>query len=393
MIKVDRDELLQDEISIDQDESLHDLLELEYNELCRDIPEHLWQEENDIAITAQSTRVKLVQIEQADSITRYQDWPAPTVIISDGPYGLGLFPGDPPTYTALAEWYAPHIAAWTRYASPETTLWFWCNEIGWATVHPVLAQHGWQYRALHVWDKGIAHIAGNVNSKTIRRFPVVTEVCVQYVREAHLPTGDGQMLPLRNWLRHEWLRSGLPLSKTNEACGVKNAATRKYFTQDHLWYFPPPEMMERLAIYANLHGKSTDWPYFSFDGRSPVTAIQWEHMRAKWNHTHSVTNVWSEPPIRGTERLKDKNAKCLHANQKPLRLIERIIAASSNPGDTVWEPFGGLCSAAIVSLQTGRRCVSAEINPDYYRLAQLRLLRCVTDVGLWDNPFEEILIE
>lgn len=34
---------------------------------------------------------------------------------------------------------------------------------------------------------------------------------------------------------HEWQRAGLPLYKANEACGVKNAATRKYLTQDWLW--------------------------------------------------------------------------------------------------------------------------------------------------------------
>lgn len=28
-------------------------------------------------------------------------------------------------------------------------------------------------------------------------------------------------------------------SKANEACGVKNAASRKYLAKDHLWYCPP----------------------------------------------------------------------------------------------------------------------------------------------------------
>jgi DNA modification methylase len=134
-------------------------------------------------------------------------------------------------------------------------------------------------------------------------------------------------------------------------------------------------MMERLAIYANQHGKPTEWPYFSLDGKLPVTATQWDRMRAKWNHTHNLTNVWSEPAIRGVERLKDQNAKCLHANQKPLHLVERIIAASSEPGDVVWEPFGGLCSAAIVSLQIGRRCFSAEIKSEYYLVARSRMLQ------------------
>jgi site-specific DNA-methyltransferase (adenine-specific) len=201
----------------------------------------------------------------------------------------------------------------------------------------------------------------------------VTEACVQYVREVELPTADGQKLPIREWLRSEWQRSGLPFSKTNVACGVKDAATRKYFTRDHLWYFPPPEMMERLAGYANKHGKSTERPYFSIDGSTPLTADQWTKMRTKWNYEHGVTNVWSEPAVRGTERLKSDDAKCAHANQKPLRLLERIILASSDPGDVVWEPFGGLCSAAIASRRTGRRCYSAEINAEYYTLAKARL--------------------
>lgn len=314
-----------------------------------------------------------VRIEMADSLDRYASWPKPTAIISDGAYGVGGFPGDPPTPAELAGWYAPHIAAWSRYALPETTLWFWNTEIGWATVHPILELHGWEYRGLHVWDKSIAHIAGNVNSKTIRSFPVVTEVCVRYVRNVKLPTEDGQQLPLQQWLRSEWLRSGLPLSKTNEACEVKNAATRKYFTQDHLWYFPPPEMMVKLADYANCYGHPTSWPYFSIDGKTPITAEQWSRMRSKWNHMHGVTNVWSEPAVRGVERLKDERAKCIHANQKPLRLIERTILASSDVGDVIWEPFGGLCSVAVASLRTGRHCYSAEQLPEYYELASMRI--------------------
>ncbi len=313
------------------------------------------------------------RVELADAADCYESWPSPTVIVSDGPYGLGSFPGDPPTPSGLSDWYEPHVAAWARYSTPETTLWFWGTEVGWANTHPTLERNGWEYRALHVWDKGLGHIAGNVNSKTIRGFPVVTEVCVRYVRSVRFVVEDGSSLSMREWLRAEWLRSGLPLYKTNEACGVKNAATRKYFTQDHLWYFPPPEMMQRLSDYANKHGRPTDRPYFSLDGNQRLTADQWARMRAKWNHTHGVTNVWSEPAIRGAERLKGVDAKCLHSNQKPLRIMERILQASSDHGDVVWEPFGGLCSTAVASIKVGRRCYAAEINPAFYALAKSRL--------------------
>lgn len=319
--------------------------------------------------------VGTAQIELADALDCYERWPAPTVIVSDGAYGVAGFPGDPPTPESLAAWYAPHVAAWSAHALPETTLWFWGVEVGWATVHPLLVTHGWEYRALHVWDKGVAHVAGNVNGKTIRRFPVVTEVCAQYVRVVRLPLPDGGSLPMREWLRAEWFRTGLPLCKTNEACGVKNAATRKYFTADHLWYYPPPEMMERLARYANRHGRVTEWPYFSVDGTNPVSAGQWARLRAKWNHAHGVTNVWAEPAVRGSERVKDERAKVLHGNQKPLRLIERILLASSDAGDVAWEPFGGLCSVAVACLRTDRQGRSAEINPDYYHLAKARLIQ------------------
>ena len=63
------------------------------------------------------------------------EWPSPTVIIVDGPYGVGSFPGDPVSHEALAEWYRPHVARWAERSLPETTLWFWNTEIGWAGVH------------------------------------------------------------------------------------------------------------------------------------------------------------------------------------------------------------------------------------------------------------------
>ncbi|SHG13738.1 site-specific DNA-methyltransferase (adenine-specific) [Jatrophihabitans endophyticus] len=302
----------------------------------------------------------------------YERWEAPTVIHVDGPYGVSGFPGDPHTADGLAKWYAPHAAAWASAATPETTLWFWGTEIGWALVHPVLDQAGWEYEGLQVWDKGIAHVAGNVNSRTIRGFPVVTEVCARYSRRATFESEDGALLSMKEWLRSEWLRSGLPLYKTNEACGVKNAATRKYFTQDHLWYFPPPEMMAKLAAYAKTNGRLTKRPYFSLDGATPLTAERWAHMRTKWNHEHGVTNVWAMPAIRGAERIKH-NGKIVHTNQKPLALIERLINATSDEGDVVWDPFAGLATTGVAANRLGRRCYTAEITPTVATAAAERL--------------------
>jgi site-specific DNA-methyltransferase (adenine-specific) len=312
-----------------------------------------------------------VKIVQGDVLEYYSDWPAPVAIISDGPYGVKGYPGDPPTAEELEEFYEPHIAVWSKMSTPQTTLWFWNTEVGWANVHSVLVKYGWTYRCGCVWDKGIGHIAGNINTESIRRLPAVTEVCVHYVKEASF-TVDGKMSTMKEWLRHEWQRSGLPLYKTNEACGVINAATRKYFTQCHLWYYPPVEMFYRFSEYANAHGDPEGKPYFSLDGKKPLSGEEWGKMRAKFTCEHGVTNVWREPPVRGNERLKN-GLRAVHSNQKPLRLLELTLRLCTDIGDVVWEPFGGLCTCAIASYKMGRKCYSAEINNDVYQQAIARL--------------------
>ncbi len=86
--------------------------------------------------------------------------------ISDGPYGVSGFPGDEHRWNSLAEWYEPHVKAWSQQATPQTTLWFWNTEVGWAMVHPLLIKHGWEYRCCNIWDKGMSHVAGNANTQT-----------------------------------------------------------------------------------------------------------------------------------------------------------------------------------------------------------------------------------
>jgi hypothetical protein len=178
---------------------------------------------------------------------------------------------------------------------------------------------------------------------------------------------------MQDWLRAEWLRTGLPLNKTNAACGVANAASRKYFTNCHLWYYPPVEMFERFVAYANAHGILEGRPYFSLDGIQPISGEQWGRMRAKFKLAHGITNVWSTPAVRGSERLKLIGSATLHSNQKPLSLTERVILAASDSGDVVWEPFGGLATAALASILNDRISHTAEITESVYRSAVERL--------------------
>lgn len=305
-----------------------------------------------------------------DSLEHYKKWDKPTVIVSDGGYGVLGFEGDTSDHLGLPDWYEPHIAAWSQYATPQTTLWFWNSEIGWAAVHPILEKYGWRYMNANIWNKGKGHIAGNVNTAKIRRFPVVTEICVQYVFEARI---NG--LELKKWLLQEWKRSGLPLRRANEACGVADAAVRKYLDQGHLWYYPPPEMFLKMQEFANKHGKTAEKPYFSIDGVTPGTAEQWAAMRSKFSCPHGVTNVWDRPALRGAERFKinGTNGKAIHLNQKPLDLMSTIVEASSDEKDVVWEPFGGLFTACLAANQSGRKAFGAEIDPTYFHYGVERL--------------------
>ncbi len=303
-------------------------------------------------------------------LERYNSWPSPHLIVSDGAYGVNGFPGDPKNVDELAEWYEPHIKAWTEKATPMTSLWFWNTELGWATVHPLLQKYGWKYVQTVVWDKGINHIAGNVNSKTIRRFPVVTEVSVLYVRPVEVKMIDGHNETVQTWLRNEWKRAGLTFSEANIACGVGNAASRKYLTADQEWYMPPTDMMLKLIDYANNHGYPDGVPYFATE--EPLTDSVWSKLRSRWNHTHGLTNVWSCPPLKGAERLK-VNGKPFHGNQKPLILMERQIKAATDSGDVVWEPFGGLGSASVAAKTLDRDFYVAEQNEMFYEVLKERL--------------------
>ncbi|MFH6786658.1 DNA methyltransferase [Methylobacterium sp. MA0201] len=148
-------------------------------------------------------------------------------------------------------------------------------------------------------------------------------------------------------------------------------------------YFPPGAMLVAMARWCTKHGRQTDRPYFSLDGKTAPTAEAWDRMRAKWTHVHALTNVWREPPVHGAERVKALTGTgYLHANQKPLALMERQILASTDPGDTVWEPFGGLCSATVAAVRHGRRAHAAELNPDFFEAAVLRVRREIETLPL-----------
>ena len=74
-----------------------------------------------------------------------------------------------------------------------------------------------------------------------------------------------------------------------------------------------------------------------------------------------------------------------YPTQKPLKLLERIIATSSNEGDTVLDPFAGCATACVAAEKLGRQWIGIDLSPVAYTLVQERLAREV-QVGSKESP-------
>ena len=62
-----------------------------------------------------------------------------------------------------------------------------------------------------------------------------------------------------------------------------------------------------------------------------------------------------------------------YPTQKPLALLERVIAASSNPGDVVLDPFAGCATACVAAERLGRQWIGIDLSPVAVDLVQRRL--------------------
>lgn len=71
-----------------------------------------------------------------------------------------------------------------------------------------------------------------------------------------------------------------------------------------------------------------------------------------------------------------------HPTQKPEKLLAKLILASSNAGDMVFDPFMGSGSTAVTAQKLGRRFAGIEIDPEYCCWALARLKRAETDKGI-----------
>lgn len=90
--------------------------------------------------------------------------------------------------------------------------------------------------------------------------------------------------------------------------------------------------------------------------------------------TKTPPSVWSDLQNFSTvasERVRI-DGRCVRW-QKPERIIERMLLASSDAGQLVWDPFAGVATVAALCLRHDRRCVSTEIDAAIHTAGRVRM--------------------
>jgi modification methylase len=90
------------------------------------------------------------------------------------------------------------------------------------------------------------------------------------------------------------------------------------------------------------------------------------------NDDLQMRSDWLLPICNGQERLK-KNGKKVHSTQKPEALLHRIILATTNKGDSVFDPFLGTGTTAVVAKKLGRKYYGIERDKKYFNAAEERV--------------------
>ena len=123
---------------------------------------------------------------------------------------------------------------------------------------------------------------------------------------------------------------------------------------------PPPNLSCRyfnfsteLVIWARKHEKKTH-------------KFNYETMK-QLNGGTQMTDVWRIPAVGVWEKTCGK-----HPTQKTLRLLYRIVLASTNEGDTILDPFAGSSTTGIAANLLGRKFIGIEQDKNFIELSKRR---------------------
>jgi len=235
--------------------------------------------------------------------------------LADG--SIDLVIADPP--------YAIDKAEWDEFESLDIYL-AWCDQ--WlAEVARVLAPHGSAYVC------GFSENLADVKARSARRFASCRWLVWYYRNKANLG---------RDWGRsHE---SILHLRK--EAARVDVDAIRVPYNGHTTKY--PARVQAVSSQYGGERGRRDRWEPHPL-GAKPRDVIE----------LPVICNGMAE--------------KTPHATQKPEALIEKLVLASSAPGQLVVDPFVGSGTTAVVAARLGRAWIAGDADPRYVGLTRERI--------------------
>ena len=264
------------------------------------------------------------------------------LLIADPPYYKPKH--DPLTYPwnteeDYLEWSRLWIEEASRVLRPGGTFYLFCQFRQLCKLLPVLEAADLDLRQQIILNKGVQAMSGR-SSVNFGRFPIVSESIFMLRKDAK-PF-------VKRFLREKQAEMGYSAKYLNEELGVKSNGGGMWsmYTGDKVRnQVPTEEVWSRLQQILNF-----DMPY--------------SRLLQTFNVQPGITDVWDDISYSNNEG-KDKNS----SKQKPLKLLSRLILASSDPGDIVLDPFMGSGATPLACVDTDRSYIGFEIDTKYYNQA------------------------
>ena len=132
--------------------------------------------------------------------------------------------------------------------------------------------------------------------------------------------------------------------------------------------------------------------YFNFSTELIIWARKSVKVSHKFNYEamkqlnggSQMTDVWRIPAVGRWEKEQGK-----HPTQKPLRLLYRIVLASTNEGDTILDPFAGSSTTGIAANLLGRKFVGIEQETEFVAFS-LRRRQALEDANVRKKLFDKM---
>lgn len=93
-----------------------------------------------------------------------------------------------------------------------------------------------------------------------------------------------------------------------------------------------------------------------------------EARRAHLEKGKFATNILRVPSLKGLTK-----ERCGHPSQKPLDLVNRLVACATDAGDLVLDPFMGSGTTAVAAEAAGRQWLGIERSAKYIKITEQRL--------------------